>query len=215
MDSINTNVQLIGQKIVRKQSKVFLKKIIILINRRLKLKKRRVNSMHFDRDYRRLLEKYYPQKRSEKEPWYLWVSLITLLVATLLIMASYAHAETIHAETIPDDVAIKCILGEVRGEYHDYGYNALLANAEALRNRGTTQGVYGCKAHFDHELSYLKRMGIFENAVKAWKESAHSNLVKGASYWGSLIVDQKWIKEMKRKGYKETYRIGNTAYYKQ
>lgn len=119
-------------------------------------------------------------------------------------------------QVIPDDVAIHCILGESRGEFKQFGFNAFLAMAEALRNRGNVKNVYGCSVDFDRddEILYLINTGIFAQAQKAWKESKNSHLVNGAQYWGSIIIDQKWIKQMERKHFIKTYAVGNTVFYR-
>ena len=81
---------------------------------------------------------------------------------------------------------IHCVMGESRGE----GYLGMVYLSEALRNRGTKSGVYGCQAEFEEP------EWVWEQARKAWKESATTNYVKGADHWGSTIVDKKWIKKM-------------------
>lgn len=93
---------------------------------------------------------------------------------------------TLSQAKILDDVAVKCIMGEARGE----SYEGKLAIAEALRNRNHTSGVYGCKAY------YKEPEWVWEQARRAWAESKTSNLVDGANHWGSTIVDKKWIDKM-------------------
>lgn len=138
-----------------------------------------------------------------------WTKRKFLSIIFLLIFNSQAHADICSQEK-----AVQCILGEARGEYAKYGENSLLAVAEAIRNRGTLQGVYGCKADISKELSYLKARGIYKAAELAWVKSQSSKLIDGAQYWGSTIVDKKWIATMKKAGYKLTYTVGNQAYYK-
>jgi hypothetical protein len=116
---------------------------------------------------------------------------------------------------ITTEQAVQCILGEVRGEYAKYGQESFDALASALRNRGHLGGVYGCKANFTKEIPYLKAKGLYESAKKAWLQSANSDFVAGAQYWGSTIVDLKWIAEMESKGFKLTKIVGKTAYYKE
>lgn len=89
---------------------------------------------------------------------------------------------------IEEATAVRCIIGEA-GNQGDHG---MLVLAEALRNRGTTKGVYGCAAsHIDREPAW-----VFEKARKAWRDSATTNFTNGANFWGSNLVDGKWIKRM-------------------
>ena len=116
---------------------------------------------------------------------------------------------------ITEDQAVKCILGEARGEYKKHGFKSFLYLAEALRNRGTTSGVYGCNALISkREAAFIKSLGLDREAARAWRASALSNETQGASYWGSLIVDRAWIKTMQKAGYVQTATIGNHVYYK-
>ena len=115
---------------------------------------------------------------------------------------------------IEEDKAIHCILGEVRGEYAQYGYTSFLASAEALRNRNTTKGVYGCNAQFEGEMPYIISKGLVEEAKRAWYASRTSQMTQGATFWGSTITDKVWIVQMQRKGYKRTLTVGHTEYYK-
>lgn len=134
----------------------------------------------------------------------IWLAAVFLLIFN--VHKGYALTE---------EKACHCILGEARGEVGKYGYNSLLAVAEAIRNRGSkTQGVYGCGADLSKDMSYMKSKGLLDMALKAWRESKTSNLIKGAQYWGSTIVDKKWILTMKKAGYKMTYKIGNQEYYR-
>lgn len=110
---------------------------------------------------------------------------------------------------ITEDQAVKCILGEARGE----GYESLLAHSEAIRARGHLKGVYGCKADYSREMTYLRSKGILAQAHRAWRESRTSKTVKGATYWGSTIVDKAWIAKMESHGYIRTATIKNTAFY--
>ena len=134
---------------------------------------------------------------------------VWLILVFAIIFGQSAYAE------ISEEKAIHCILGEGRLEYMKFGYNSLLALAESLRNRGTTQGVYGCNVDLSKEARYIELKGIKNAAARAWRESISSNLVKGATYWGSTIVDKNWIEKMKKNGYTLTYKIGNHQFYKE
>ena len=145
------------------------------------------------------------QRIPSKKVYSAYSVIISLGLALLIVFL----AKSCHAE-ISQEIGVHCILGEARGE----GYTSLLAHAEALRNRNNTQGVYGCQADLSKEMPYLKRTGIYNDAIKAWQKSKHSKITHGASFWGSLIVDKKWIAKMDRNGFKQTVIIGNTAFYK-
>jgi len=121
-----------------------------------------------------------------------------LIILTVLLGALPAYAGG-----IPEDLAVKCIMGEARGE----SYEGKVAIAAALRNRGTTKGVYGCKAVF------TEPDWVWEDARKAWLESAVNDAVNGADHWGSTIVDKAWIAKMD-KSMKKTVVVGNHAFYK-
>lgn len=114
------------------------------------------------------------------------------------------------AGEITEDKAVACILGEARGE----GAQGIRLMASALRNRGTTQGVYGCRANISREMAYLKARGIYQQAVKAWRDSAKTDLVKGATYWGSKHVDGAWIAKMKKHGYTLTVSHNGHEFYR-
>ena len=151
-------------------------------------------------------QEYDQQKKSER-----LTSLLIFLSATLTALTISLVCLCFEANaSITDKQATECILGEARGE----GYDSMLAHAEAIRNRGHLKGVYGCKADLSKEMSYLLSTGIYEKAQKAWRESAKTNTVSGASFWGSLKVDGKWIAEMERKGFIRTRVIKNTAFYR-
>lgn len=128
-----------------------------------------------------------------------------VLIGFLLV----AGCQDAYAE-ISESQAVTCILGEARGE----GYASMLAHAEAIRNRGTLKGVYGCRVDFSKEIPYLKAMGIIKEAVMAWEQSQWTKTVKGADHWGSLKVDGAWIARMKRAGYVRTAVVNNTAFYR-
>lgn len=133
------------------------------------------------------------------------ISIFLAVVILLICLISPAHSQEIR----PAD-AVHCILGEARGE----GYDSMLAHAEAIRNRGHLQGVYGCRVDLSKEMSYLKARGIYANAVNAWRQSQYSKTVFGADHWGSVKVDGKWIAKMKKAGYVQTAVVGNTAFYR-
>ena len=144
---------------------------------------------------------------------YLIIGIICLLLVLIILLVSTIS----YADTITEDQAVHCILGEARGEGSNNAerYASLLAHAEAIRNRGHLKGVYGCKASFDSEMGYLRTKGIIALAKQAWRDSRHSKSVKGAQFWGSLIVDKAWIARMERAGYVRTATVGRTAFYRE
>jgi hypothetical protein len=153
-----------------------------------------------------IIEDYYEQQELLKSARRINFMLILALAVVILAVLFVGIAKS----EITADQAVHCILGEARGE----GYESMLAHAEAIRNRGHLGGVYGCRADFSKEMSYLQAKGIIEQAQKAWEVSQRSQTVKGADHWGSLKVDGKWIAEMERKGFVRTAVVRNTVFYK-
>lgn len=108
------------------------------------------------------------------------------------------------ANAVMPEMAIKAIVGEAAGE----PYLGKVALAEAIRNRGNLRGVYGLKRE-----SFISAQPkwVHEQAKKAWKESANSNHVKGASFWESTDFKVPyWAKEMV-----ETAHIGKHKFYRE
>lgn len=92
------------------------------------------------------------------------------------------------AQDIPEDQAIKCIMGEARGE----PYEGQCAVGEVLRRRGNCSGMYGCFAKFNPDKV------AEDKARKAWKESLHSDYSKGATHFeGDAFKRPYWTKRMK------------------
>ena len=148
----------------------------------------------------------YSKPTKEQDIGFFLMSLFFVIVFWFV----FSVLDTAHADTISDKEAVQCLLGEARGE----GFNAMVAHAEAIRNRGHLKGVYGCKADFKKEMPYLTSKGIVKDAYRAWELSKTTNRVDGADHWGSLIVDKAWIKKMERSGYIRTATVNNTAFYK-
>ena len=116
------------------------------------------------------------------------------------------------ADTIPDNLAVKALIGEFEGE----GYEGLKVGACALRNRGTLKGVYGL--HANRVVKHLYSDDIEAKAIVAWATSADPKecaYLKGASYWGSTIVDKAWIAKMERAGYVHTITVKNTSFWRE
>jgi hypothetical protein len=132
----------------------------------------------------------------------------TLIAAFLAIFWSLVFIAIANATPLDDETIIQCIMGEARGE----GDASLLAHAYALRNRGTTKGVYGCQAEFtEPEWVWAKA----RKAVAQAKAHPNEDPTHGATHWASLIVDRKWKAKMERAGYLFTATFRNTAFYKE
>lgn len=135
--------------------------------------------------------------------------ILPIIGCAVMLLIAGCHSEAVAGE-IPEDKAVACILGEARGE----GAQGIRLMASALRNRGTTQGVYGCRANISKEMAYLKAKGIYQQAVKAWRDSAKTDLVNGATFWASKTVDGDWIKRMRKAGFKLVLEHRNHEFYK-
>lgn len=82
--------------------------------------------------------------------------MLSIVIAALCILLSFMQSNA-GADEISEEKAVACILGEARGE----GEQGIRLMASALRNRGTTQGVYGCRADLSKEMAYMKAKGIY------------------------------------------------------
>lgn len=137
------------------------------------------------------------------------------MIAVFLISTlgtNKAFAQWTAAPTITESQACHCILGEARSEYSKHGYEAFLAVAEVIRRRGSTKGIYGCKASFSKELGYIKAMGLDDEALRAWKASKDTNITMGAIMFENIIDFGKpsWYDS-----YKETVTIGKHTFFKE
>lgn len=103
---------------------------------------------------------------------------------------------------ISEETALICIVGEAA----DQGKVGMLAVAEALRNRGTTKGVYGCQRK-DFYLSEPE--WVRQNAKSAWRESKKSNLVNGTRNWESTDFPRPYWAEVAE----VTAHIGKHVFY--
>ena len=111
--------------------------------------------------------------------------IIAFLMALVLLWAHNAWS----AEIVPDDIAIRAIIGEASGE----GLKGMQAVGEVIRRRGSLKGVYGFKApHVDKEPEWVWKM-----ARKAWKDSEFSNLSNGATHFESTdFKNAYWMEDM-------------------
>jgi len=111
----------------------------------------------------------------------------------LLVVVSPAWA-------MDDETGVHCLMGEARGE----SYECQVATAEVIRNRNSTRGVYGCQAKINEP------EWVWDRARKAWKESATTNLSKGATHFESTDFPKPyWANEMQ-----EVAHIGKHKFYK-
>jgi len=137
--------------------------------------------------------------------------IVAWCVGLALMICLAASCQQAWADEIPEDIAIQCILGEARGEYAEHGYPAFIAIADALRNRGTVVGVYGCKVDMGKERQFLANKGYYRAARQAWLESKTANVVKGASHWESTdFKTPYWAKDMV-----VTYQVGKHKFYRE
>lgn len=124
----------------------------------------------------------------------------------ILILFLFSPAVT--WASIDPQQAVMAIVGEAAGE----PYLGKVAIAEAIRNRGNLNGVYGlARAAF---ISAQPKWA-HEDARRAWDESARSNLVKGADHWESVdFKTPAWAPKMictAQIGKHRFYRSGKAA----
>ena len=113
------------------------------------------------------------------------------LVFVFLIMFAFLKCDVVWATTISDSQAINSILGEAE----DQGLVGMTALGEAIRNRGSLNGVYGYKAIVIKNGNYYRKTkkglrllskAIVKQAHQAWKASATSDYVHGADHWENV-----------------------------
>ena len=122
-----------------------------------------------------------------------------ILLAVMLII----FGGNVYAKEIPQEVF--CVIGEAEGE----GYTGMLAVAEAIRNRGSLKGVYGCFSPRVKENKYS--VATLKLALQAWVDSEDSNITKGATHWeGTAFKTPYWAK-----GMTVTATIGRQRFYKE
>ena len=128
--------------------------------------------------------------------WFSWFCL-----EAVIIMSLCGCSKSAIASEIPDAVAVRCLMGEARGE----GRIGMQAVGEVLRRRGSTVGVYGCKAKI------IEPERIWSEGKHAWRDSASSNLTNHATHFESIDFKvPKWAK-----GMIETVQIKKHKFYKE
>ncbi len=122
---------------------------------------------------------------------------IFLLIVLLFGTQSYVWA--VEKEVI-------CVIGEAEGE----GYDGMLAVSEAIRNRGSLRGVYGCNSKRVLGQRYSDK--VLRTAEQAWKDSeGPGDITKGATHWeGTNFKTPYWAKDMI-----VTATLGNQRFYKE
>ena len=109
-----------------------------------------------------------------------------------------------NAAMIAEADGVQAVMGEARGE----PYLGKVAIAEALRNRGTLNGVYGFKARFQEPER------VWGDARRAWREGEQSNLTHGATVWGNRSDVEKFRLERWFLAYEQTAKIGGHYFFR-
>lgn len=137
---------------------------------------------------------------------FFWPIMAILTIIILIAGCQVAHAGISEAQ------GVACVIGEAEGE----DYEGKLAIAYALQRRGTTKGVFGCRADrvVNHKYSYVTYM----EASKAWEYALlnpANDITNGATGWGNA----KDLRIFKRKAWWKnciiTARIGNHIFYRE
>ena len=89
---------------------------------------------------------------------------------------------------IPDELGVRCVVGESSSQ----GFSGMVAVADALQNRGTIKGVYGCKA------KHTEPAYIWERARRAWQEAKVQNPTQGADHWHNVVREGEnyWTRKL-------------------
>jgi hypothetical protein len=95
---------------------------------------------------------------------------------TLLLTFGLLAAAPVWAG-VPADLARRAIVGEAAG----CPYLVKLGVACAIRNRGTLKGVYGLNARHNA----TEPAWVWNDAAKAWRESARHDVTRGANHFGN------------------------------
>lgn len=116
------------------------------------------------------------------------------ILAPILILCLISPCEARPHATIPNEAAIRAIIGEAEGE----SYEGQVALAEVIRRRGSLSGVYGAASR-RAQAAKLDSLA-YRNASRAWFASLSSNLSLEADGWGSendvkIFRQSKWFKK--------------------
>ncbi len=128
--------------------------------------------------------------------------IIKWVMALLMAMVLLASCHEAWA-SVSDEQGVKCIIGEAANQ----GYDGLVAVADALQNRGTTKGVYGCNS----TRAGKEPAWVWERARRAWQEAKTTNPTHGACFWEAvdLYGEPYWAASMVR-----TVKIKDHTFYK-
>ena len=141
-------------------------------------------------------------------------SAVTLIICIifLAICLIFGCARTAHAVQIPEERAIKAIIGEAESE----GSKGMLAIACAISNRGTLSGVYGEKSPRVAAKKYSNETYLLakNNWRRATEHPESCAFVDGADHWGSKKVDGGWIQKMKKMGFVKTCEYRGHEFYR-
>jgi len=129
------------------------------------------------------------------------VAALTICIVSLACLLIWGVTKSEGASDIPHKQAIRCLMGEARGE----GLTGMVAVGEVLRRRNTTKGMYGCQAEFKSP------QWVYDLAAKAWAISETSNITNGATHFESTDFPVPyWAKDMKLVAH-----IGKHKFYKE
>ena len=125
------------------------------------------------------------------------------------------HSHGLAHKQYSDNDRINAIVGEAGNQ----GYQGMLGIACAIRNRAkipyyknnVLHGVYGLNAK---QLTKEPKV-LFQQAAKAWNESATNDIVGGAYMWGSDSDIEKFNKESWFRNMKATVRIKDHTFFKE
>ena len=139
------------------------------------------------------------------------IGILLLSFSVLLVNKAYGVDQ--------DTVAIQTILLESRGESLD----GQIAVGEVIRNRALKRhqdvsavcmapSQFSCWNSLEMAIKTLKGVSgeEYQRASRAWSESGHTNLVKGADHYCRYDCGPYWAK-----GMKPIVRISNNVFYKE
>lgn len=128
------------------------------------------------------------------------LAIISMLIVILLCPKKASAAE------IPEKQAVLAIIGEAENQ----GQMGMLAVACAIRNRGSLKGIFGMRSSRVVQHKYSKE--IYEDALKAWRDSANHDITRGATHWENIKAFGRpyWVN-----GMIETYVYKDHVFYKE
>lgn len=122
--------------------------------------------------------------------------------AAVLLLSLCLIAQPVLAK-VSEEEAVRCIMGEARGE----SFAGKVGVAEVIRKRGSTAGLYGCKAKFKES----KR--VWDEARRAWKKSAGTRTTKDADMFENVKAFG-WPKSWDKKKVKFVTKVDNHDFFK-